>query len=118
MTTPSTPMTTPTTSVTTPTTPVTTPTTPVTTGKNPNSLLLVNILSIYLITVATITSANATAWCQNKAPGRYAQPGDKTCTNYVYCYLNGGTMGWVYSCFGTTLFNPLTSSCQPGYPCV
>lgn len=60
----------------------------------------------------TVTSATATAYCQTKPPGRYAQPGDLTLTNYVYCYLNGGMMGWVYTCIGTLKFNPTTSSCQ------
>lgn len=81
------------------------------------SLPLVSVATTTTM-VPTVTSATATAWCQTKALGRYAQPGDKTCTNYVYCYLNGGTMGWVYSCIGTTLFNPATGTCQVGYVCV
>ncbi|CAO1363670.1 unnamed protein product [Diamesa tonsa] len=83
-----------------------------------NPLTTTTMTPLTTTTVATITSAGATAWCQNKAAGRYAQPGDKTCTNYVYCYLNGGIMGWVYSCSGTTLFNPMAGYCQAGHVCV
>lgn len=68
--------------------------------------------------VVTVTTTTATAFCQNKPAGRYAQPGDKTCISYVYCYLNGGMMGWVYSCVGTTLFNPLTLTCESGHICI
>ncbi|CAO1325265.1 unnamed protein product [Diamesa serratosioi] len=103
--------------------PVTTTTTlaPVTTTTTLAPVITTTTLAPVTTTAAavvTVTSATATAWCATKAPGRYAQPGDKTCSNYVYCYLNGGIMGWVYSCVGTTLFNPVTSTCQPGYICV
>lgn len=71
--------------------------------------------------VATTTTYapvfNATAWCINgsKPVARYPYPGSTTCTQYVYCYLNNGLKGAVYTCVGTLLFNPTLGACDPNY---
>jgi hypothetical protein len=73
-------------------------------------------------TVQTTTASsafNANNWCATQNKGYHAYPVDSTnCIDFVYCYLsNGVMMGNVYSCTGSTRFNPTALYCQPGYSC-
>lgn len=97
-------------STTTTMTPTSTTTTPTTTTTTPTTT-----------TTATTTITplfNANTFCASKAVARYAYPTATNCTKYVYCYLNNGIKGAVYTCPGSTLFNPSLGACASGYVCV
>jgi len=66
-------------------------------------------------------SFNATAFCTNiNGHGYYPYQNSYNCSQYVKCYSYDGTstLGWVYTCPGTTLFNATASFCQDGYTCI
>ena len=66
-------------------------------------------------------SFNATVFCTNiNGNGFYPYQNSNNCSQYVKCYSYDGTniLGWVYTCPGTTLFNPTASYCQNGYTCI
>lgn len=67
-------------------------------------------------TVAT-TTPTPNAFCALRAAGRYAASGTG-CKKYMYCYLSNGFMlGAMYTCSGTTYFNPDSLLCVTTYVC-
>ncbi|CAG9801311.1 unnamed protein product [Chironomus riparius] len=67
----------------------------------------------------TVAAFNANSYCSALANSNYPYPGTTNCTQYVKCFLNGVNMvGVVYTCVGTTLFNPALLYCQSGYVCI
>lgn len=81
--------------------------------------------SFLIITIITVISSvnsqtfDANAYCSTLPSSLYPYPGGTDCTQYVKCFSNGVSMvGAVYTCMGTTLFNPAQMYCQSGYVCV
>lgn len=65
-------------------------------------------------TAATTTTNNPNQICENKPAGsRY--PHGEGCKQYIYCYMNNGLKGAIYSCQSTTLFDPTLQQCVTGY---
>lgn len=65
----------------------------------------------------TTTTVNPTNFCSTRAVGRYAY--GTGCRQYIYCYINAGvTRGAIYTCVGTTLFDPIKQICSTTATCV
>ena len=82
--------------------------------------LLFLIISIS-ITSSSAQSFNASAFCTSiNGNGLYPYQNSYNCSQYVKCYSYDGTsiLGNIYTCLGTTLFNPTLSYCQDGYTCI
>lgn len=58
--------------------------------------------------------AHAQVNCTATGPGRFAEPSDTTCQNYILCVFNPTTatyIGYNYTCPTTSVFNPNTKQC-------
>ena len=85
-----------------------------------NKILQMKSVAIFLIftwiSSGQLQTFDANAFCKGLANRYYPYPGSTDCTQYVKCYPYGGVMvGAVYTCMGTTLFNPVLLYCQDGY---
>lgn len=65
-------------------------------------------------TTVTTTTIDPNQICENKPAGS-RHPQGKGCKQYIYCYMNGGLKGAIYSCQSTTLFDPTLQQCVTGY---
>lgn len=64
------------------------------------------------------TTVNPVTFCSSRPAGRYPEPGDTTCKNYLYCrFYNGAMTGSQYTCTGETLFDPVVGLCSNTYVC-
>jgi hypothetical protein len=69
-------------------------------------------------TTVNPSTFNATTFCTSRIQSRQALPYATQCKQYVYCYLNNGMKGAIYTCPGRTLFDRTKGSCATGVVCV
>lgn len=82
---------------------------------------LIFLVTFIFVDLSSAQSFNATAFCTGiNGNGFYPYQNSYNCSQYIKCYSYNGvtTLGWIYTCMGTTLFNPAVSYCQDGYTCI
>lgn len=70
------------------------------------------------VSTTTVQPFNATVFCAQQVVQAGNYPYTSGCVNYIKCYpYNGTLLGAVYSCLGTTFFDPALRTCTDKYSC-